>query len=89
MSERKAIIKNADMGEEMQQDAIDCATAALEKFNIEKVSKSFLKAMKGKKKTEYIVRKYHTNKMNYRQKIEKKISIFNQKREWMKKCLIQ
>lgn len=25
------------MGEEMQQDAIDCATQALEKFNIEKV----------------------------------------------------
>lgn len=26
MSERKAVIKNADMSEEMQQDAIDCAT---------------------------------------------------------------
>lgn len=50
MSERKAVIKNADMGEEMQQDAIDCATSALEKFNIEKVSKSMLKAMKDKKK---------------------------------------
>lgn len=37
MSERKAVIKNADMGEEMQQDAVDCATQALEKFNIEKV----------------------------------------------------
>lgn len=35
--ERKAVIKNADMSEEMQQDALDCATAALEKFNIEKV----------------------------------------------------
>lgn len=38
MAERKAVIKNADMSEEMQQDALDCATAALEKFNIEKVS---------------------------------------------------
>lgn len=38
MSDRKAVIKNADMGEEMQQDAVDCATQALEKYNIEKVS---------------------------------------------------
>lgn len=37
MSDRKAVIKNADMGEEMQQDAVDCATQALEKYNIEKV----------------------------------------------------
>lgn len=40
MSDRKAVIKNADMGEEMQQDAVDCATQALEKYNIEKVSMS-------------------------------------------------
>lgn len=26
MSERKAVIKNADMSEDMQTDAIDCAT---------------------------------------------------------------
>lgn len=37
MAERRALIKNADMSEEMQQDAIDCATAAIEKYNIEKV----------------------------------------------------
>lgn len=37
MTDRKAVIKNADMSEEMQQDAVDCATAALEKYNIEKV----------------------------------------------------
>lgn len=37
MSERKAVIKNADMSEDMQQDAVDCATQALEKYNIEKV----------------------------------------------------
>ena len=30
------MIKNADMAEDMQQDAIDCATQALEKYNIEK-----------------------------------------------------
>jgi dynein light chain LC8-type len=36
MCDRKAVIKNADMSEEMQQDAVDCATQALEKFNIEK-----------------------------------------------------
>ena len=34
MSDRKAVIKNADMAEDMQQDAIDCATQALEKYNI-------------------------------------------------------
>uniref|UniRef100_A0A915PLK7 Uncharacterized protein n=1 Tax=Setaria digitata TaxID=48799 RepID=A0A915PLK7_9BILA len=31
MTDRKAVIKNADMSEDMQQDAIDCATQALEK----------------------------------------------------------
>lgn len=40
MSDRKAVIKNADMNDEMQQDAVDFATQALEKFNIEKVSKA-------------------------------------------------
>ena len=29
MTERKAVIKNADMSEEMQQDAVDCATQVL------------------------------------------------------------
>ncbi len=38
MSEpRKAVIKNADMSEEMQQEAVDCASEAMNKFNIEKV----------------------------------------------------
>lgn len=37
MGDRKAVIKNADMVEEMQQEAIECATQALEKYNIEKV----------------------------------------------------
>ena len=32
----KAVIKNVDMTEEMQQEAIDIAAAALDKYNIEK-----------------------------------------------------
>ena len=30
MSDRKAVIKNADMSEEMQQDAVDCATQVID-----------------------------------------------------------
>ena len=37
MADRKAVVKNADMSEDMQQDAVDCASQALEKYNIEKV----------------------------------------------------
>lgn len=40
MTDRKAVIKNADMSEDMQQDAVDCATQAIEKYNIEKVCKN-------------------------------------------------
>ena len=36
--QRKAVIKNADMSEEMQQSAVDVASHALSKYNIEKVS---------------------------------------------------
>ena len=32
----KAIIKNVDMNEDMQQEAVDITSAALEKYNIEK-----------------------------------------------------
>jgi hypothetical protein len=40
MSEqRKAVIKNADMDEKMQQDAVDIASKALSEYNIEKVGK--------------------------------------------------
>lgn len=42
-TERKAVIKNADMSEDMQQDAIDCAAAALEKFSVEKEVAAFIK----------------------------------------------
>ena len=43
MSEKKAVIKNADMSEEMQQEAVDCATQALEKYNIEKDIAAYIK----------------------------------------------
>ena len=42
-ADRKAVIKNADMTEEMQQDAVDCATQALEKYNIEKDIAAYIK----------------------------------------------
>ena len=38
--QRKAVIKNADMGEAMQQDAVDISSLALSTYNIEKVSSS-------------------------------------------------
>lgn len=44
-SDRKAVVKNADMSEEMQQDAVDCATQAIEKFNIEKVRLAWVLCM--------------------------------------------
>jgi dynein light chain LC8-type len=43
MADKKAVIKNADMSEDMQQDAVDCATQALEKYNIEKDIAAFIK----------------------------------------------
>ncbi|PIA44341.1 hypothetical protein AQUCO_01700146v1 [Aquilegia coerulea] len=35
-SSKKVIIKSADMNEEMQKEAIDCALSAFEKHNVEK-----------------------------------------------------
>ena len=43
MADRKAVVKNADMSEDMQQDAIDISTQALEKFNIKKDIAAFIK----------------------------------------------
>eukprot|EP00978_Attheya_sp_CCMP212_P011407 scaffold28117_cov56-Attheya_sp.AAC.9 len=40
--QRKAVIKNADMSEDMQQDAVDCASQALSKYNIEKPTARFV-----------------------------------------------
>ncbi|VDM34166.1 unnamed protein product [Hydatigera taeniaeformis] len=42
-SPSKAIIKNADMSEEMQQRAIDCAKDAMNQFTIEKDIAAYLK----------------------------------------------
>jgi len=39
----RAVIKNADMSEEMQQDAVDVATTALSKFGIEKDVAAYIK----------------------------------------------
>lgn len=41
MSDHKPVFKNVDMSEEMQKDAVDCATQALEKYNVEKVCDEF------------------------------------------------
>lgn len=46
MTDRKAVIKNADMSEDMQQDAVDCATQAMEKYNIEKDIAAYIKKVK-------------------------------------------
>ena len=43
MAERKSVIKSADMPDEMQQDAVDFASQALEKYNIEKDIAAFVK----------------------------------------------
>ncbi|VDM25598.1 unnamed protein product [Hydatigera taeniaeformis] len=36
MSASKAVVKNADMSESMQQRAVDCAKEAMDQYNIEK-----------------------------------------------------
>ena len=43
MADRKAVVKNADMSEDKQQDAISTSAQALEKFNIEKDIAAFIK----------------------------------------------
>ena len=49
ISERKAVIKNTDMSEEMQQDVVDYATRALEKYNIQKDIAAYIKTEFDKK----------------------------------------
>ena len=46
MSGRTAVVKNADMAEDMQQDAIDCASGAMEKYNIEKDIAAYIKKVR-------------------------------------------
>lgn len=43
MSDKKAIIKNADISDDMQQDAVGYAMQAMEKYNIEKDIAAFVK----------------------------------------------
>ena len=43
MTEQKPVIKNADMPDDMQEDAVSFAKQALDKFNIEKDIASFIK----------------------------------------------
>ena len=49
MSEMKALIKTADMLEDMQQDSVDFALEALEKFSIEKDIAAHIKKEMDKK----------------------------------------
>ncbi|CAG9565643.1 unnamed protein product [Danaus chrysippus] len=43
MCDRRVVIKKADMRRTMQQEAVDCAKQALEKFNIENDIAAFIK----------------------------------------------
>ncbi|KAL8271804.1 hypothetical protein Esti_004276 [Eimeria stiedai] len=43
MWERKFVIRNADMPDDLQQDAVDCANQALERYNIEKDIAAYIK----------------------------------------------
>lgn len=54
MTDRKAVIKNADMSEDMQQDAVDCATQAMEKYNIEKDIAAYIKKVRQDRVHRYI-----------------------------------
>lgn len=44
--DKKAVVKNADMSEEMQDDAINTAIQALEKYNIEKDIAAYIKKVR-------------------------------------------
>ena len=43
MTDRGAVIKHADMSEDMQQDAVDVGTQAIEKYNIENDVAEYIK----------------------------------------------
>ena len=43
MTDRKAVVKNADMSEEMQKDVLDVANQALDKHNIERDIAAYIK----------------------------------------------
>lgn len=48
-TEQKAVVKVSDMSEEMQMDSINVASAALEKFSIEKDVAAYIKKEMDKK----------------------------------------
>uniref|UniRef100_A0A8P4GDN3 Dynein light chain n=1 Tax=Dicentrarchus labrax TaxID=13489 RepID=A0A8P4GDN3_DICLA len=68
MTDRKAVIKNADMSEDMQQDAVDCATQAMEKYNIEKDIAAYIKKCYSRLIRHYKCKQYETNVHKYKQK---------------------
>ncbi|CAG8748774.1 6036_t:CDS:1, partial [Racocetra fulgida] len=37
------VVKNVDMNDDMQQEALDCANTALEKYNLEKDIAAYIK----------------------------------------------
>ncbi|XP_036354769.1 dynein light chain 2, cytoplasmic-like [Octopus sinensis] len=43
MSDKKAVVKNVNMSEVMQQDALDAAVLGMEKYNIEKDIAAYIK----------------------------------------------
>ncbi|KAK4473938.1 hypothetical protein MN116_003261 [Schistosoma mekongi] len=43
MTEKKAVIKNADMSDEMQTEVVGISSEALEKYNIEKDIAAYIK----------------------------------------------
>ncbi|XP_049728077.1 dynein light chain 1, cytoplasmic-like [Elephas maximus indicus] len=43
MSGRRVVIRNIDMSEEMQQDAVACASQALDRYSIEKDIATYIK----------------------------------------------
>ncbi|XP_052651553.1 dynein light chain 1, cytoplasmic-like [Harpia harpyja] len=44
MSDRKAVIKNADMSEEMQQGSVECAILAIGEYNVERETVALMKS---------------------------------------------
>ena len=57
--QRKAVIKNADMSEAMQQDAVDVASAALSKYNIEKARFTLCASKHMRKAVTFCASNYH------------------------------
>ena len=55
--ERKAIIKNSDMTEEMQQDAINVSVKAIDTYSIEKTRKKIIKRYREKINKEQLSKK--------------------------------